>query len=146
MSKPSRRLLVFVAALLLVCALPVAALAYTLGRMMFVPPVAGTRLAGYDGLRADGACASHASTHGGQVWVCNGSFRLSSRFVVVDHNSGAVAWCVEQVDEGHFVPDRAQRLGPLVVEPYPLIPSDWGNCTEMLPVQVGLTVDLILSR
>jgi hypothetical protein len=146
MPKPSRRLLLFVAALLLVCGLPVAGLAYALARTVFVPPVAGTRFAGYDGLRLDGGCANRSGTRGGQVWVCNGSFRLSSRFAVVDHNMGAVAWCVEQVDEAHFERNAAQRIGPLVVDVFPSVPGDWGNCPEMVPIQAGLTVDVILSH
>ena len=146
MPKLSRRVGLLVVGLLGVCVLPVAGLTAVVGRTMFVPPVAGTRFAGYDGLQLDGGCANQPSSRGGQVLVCRGAFRLRSRFAVVEHNTEAVGWCIEQVNESHFAPNSVRRLGPLVLEPFPLIPADWGNCPQMLPVQAGMAAELIFNH
>ena len=143
MPKLSRRLWVFSAALLIVLLTPLAVFVFVSVRAVFTPPVAGTKFFSYDGLRLAGACDSQPSSQGGQVLLCTINFRISSRFAVVDHSSAAVGWCIDRVNETHFSTASPQRLGPLLVGHVPIVPADWGECSDMVPRQVGLYGQLV---
>ena len=83
---PSRRLILFSAAVLALLAAPLALFVFSAVREVLTPPVEGTRFLSYDGLYPDAGCANSPSAKGGQVLVCNLSFHVDSRFVVVDHD------------------------------------------------------------
>ena len=146
MPKPSRRLLIFVAVVLVVFVAPLVFFAAVALHDVFTPPVAGTQFLSYDGLSAAGGCTNQASSTGGQVWLCNFSFRIDSRFVVVDHDSPAVGWCIQRVNEAHFDLTPPQKFGPLLIAGVPIVPPDWGNCSNMVPRRVGLNAELVLKH
>ena len=142
----SRRLLVFCALVGLVIVVPVALFVFVSVRAVFTPPVAGTAFFSYDGLDLNGSCDNQPSSQGGQVTLCSLSFRINSRFAVVDRTSGAVGWCIQQVNEAHFVVTPPKKFGPLLVGSVPSVPPDWGNCTEMVPRRAGMYAELVLKH
>ncbi len=146
MPKPSRRLLLFCAAALLVIAAPLVIFGAVAVRAVLTPPVAGTQFFSYDGLSMNGACDNQPSSQGGQVWLCNFSFRIDSRFAVVDRESPAVGWCIQQVNEAHFNVTPPRQFGPLLVGRLPTVSPDWGNCSAMVPRRVGLYAELVLKH
>ena len=146
MPKPSRALILFSTGALLLLALPVVLAAYALARTVFVPPVRGTRFLSYDGALFDGACTDQRSTRGGQVLVCSASFHISSRFQIINHETGAVAWCIARLDDSHFELHPPLRIGPLIVNTDPPVPTAWGGCTEMIPIQAGRHAQIILNH
>jgi len=146
MPKPSRRLLIFCAVVLILLAAPVIFFAAVAVHDVFTPPVAGTQFLSYDGLSVSGACSNQPSSQGGQVWLCNASFRIDSRFVVVDRESSAVGWCIQRVNEAHFDVTPPQKFGPLLVGRLPIVPPDWGNCSNIVPRRTGLYAELVLKH
>ena len=146
MPQPSRRRLLFSAAFLLLIVAPLALFVFTAMRAVFTPPVAGTQFFSYDGLALSGSCDNQPSSQGGQVLLCNVSVRINSRFVVVDHDSPAVGWCVQQVNNAHFDTTPPMKFGPLLVGHVPNVPPDWGNCGEMVPRRAGMYVELVLKH
>ena len=131
---------------ILLLALLLALSATVVVRAVTVRPVAGTRLLSFDGFHVSGTCTDSPSSLGGHVLVCDGTIRALSNFVVVDHNAGAVAWCMEHVDQGHFNTQAPAQFGPLLISAYHSIPTDWSGCTEMLPIQTGFYAHLILKH
>jgi hypothetical protein len=146
MPNPSRRLVLFCAVLLIVLAAPMAFFVFMTVRAVFQPPVDGTRFLSYDGLHLDGSCANQPSTKGGQVLACNFQFHIDSRFVVINHDIGAVAWCVQRVDEAHFLVRPSKSIGPLLVGNMPTVPSDWNRCADIVPRRTGFYADLVLRH
>src|SRR5260221_9234613 len=130
--QPSRRLILFCAVVLIVIAVPLGFLAFWAVHAVVTPPVDGTRFLSYEGLSTDSSCANSLSARGGQALICFVSFHFDSRFAIVDHNSGAVAWCVQRVDDSYFNPEPIKTYGPLTIGAYPVVPSDWSSCTALV--------------
>jgi hypothetical protein len=141
---PSRRLIAFVAAILLLLALPVAIAAFAVLRAALTPPVPHTRLFAFDGLQLHGNCYDSPAAKGGRALVCSGYWHVDSRWEILNHDSGAVAWCVQREDDWHFNQEPPKAFGPLAVGRYPPVPPDWGLCGQMLPVQIGLYGQVII--
>jgi hypothetical protein len=146
MPKLSRRLLVFSAAFLIVLLAPLAVFGYVTVRNVFMPPVAGTKFLSYDGLHLDGFCVDQPSTKGGQVLTCSYQFHLDSRFQVINHNNGAISWCVERVNDAHMDFRPPNITGPLLWGSMLSVPADWGDCTRTIPKRAGLYAELILKH
>jgi hypothetical protein len=144
--QPSRRLILFCAVGLILVVAPLAFFVFWAVREVVTPPVTGTRFLSYEGLSTDGACANSLSARGGQALMCFVSFHFDSRFAIVDHNSGAVAWCVQRVDDSYFNPEPIKTYGPLTVGTYPVVPSDWSNCTALVPKRAGMYLQIILRH
>ena len=144
--KPSRRLILFVAALLVLFALPVVAGAIWVARAVFISPVAGARFIGLDRLQLSGSCTNNPSSLGGRVLDCNASFRADSQFAILNHDPGAVAWCIDRITESHMDHRSVTGYGPLIVGLYPPVSPDYGGCTQMLPITNGLFAELILKH
>jgi len=144
--QPSRRLLLFCTFVLLLILAPLAFFVFSVLHAMFTPPVEGTRFLSYEGLTTNGGCSNSPSTKGGQVLECYFSFHLDSRFAVVDQQSGAVAWCIQRVDDSYFNPEQVKTFGPLTMGIYPIVPSDWSNCTELVPRRAGMYAQIILRH
>jgi hypothetical protein len=142
----SRRLKLFVAALLLLLVAPLVVGAVLLARALFVPPVPGARFIGFDRLQVDGSCTNNPSSLGGRVLDCNASFRADSQFAILNHDSGAVAWCIERISDSHMDHRSVTSYGPLIVGRYPTVAPDYGGCTQMLPITTGLFAELILKH
>ena len=143
MPKPSRRLLLFATACLVVVLAPLALAGFVAVRGVLTPPVTGTRFLSLDGPRLDGGCTDHPSTLGGNVLICNFRVQVNSRFAVVDHSSAAVGWCVQRVNDAHFEFHPPTAIGPLLVGIIRSVPPDWGNCTEIVPQRAGMFVEFM---
>jgi len=144
--QPSRRLILFCAAVLLIIVAPVAFFVFSAVRQVFTPPIEGTRFLSYDGLSPAVACDNSPSAKGGQVLVCNLSFHVDSRFAIVDRDSRATAWCIQQLNSAHYLVQPPKTIGPMVVGTFPTVPPDWGACTTMVPRRAGLYVTLYLKH
>jgi hypothetical protein len=126
--------------------LALAVAAVSVARAVFVPPVPGTRLIGVDGLHLDGSCTNNPSAKGGRVLDCNGYFYADSRFAILNHDSGAVAWCIERINDSHLDRKPVTTFGPLIVGTYPAIAADFGGCTQMLPIRTGMYAQIIVKH
>jgi hypothetical protein len=144
--QPSRRLILFCAVVLTLVVAPLAFFVFSAVREVVTPPVTGTRFLSYDGLFPEGACANSPSAKGGQVLVCDLSFHIDSRFAIVDRDSRATAWCIQQLDQAHFLVQSPRTIGPLVIGTFPIVPPDWGECTTMVPRRAGLYVQIFLQH
>src|SRR5438876_10636360 len=131
MPKPSRPVLLFSSAVVILMVLPVVLAGLALARVVFIPPVSGARFIGYDGLHFDTTCEDSPAAKGGQVLICNGYYHIDSRFEVINHDYAAVCWCIQRIDDWHFNQQPSKHFGPLSFGSYPPIPPDWGGCTEM---------------
>ena len=144
--QPSRRLILFCAVVLILIAAPLAFFVFSAVREIFTPPVTGTRFLSYDGVFPAGSCDNSPSNKGGQVLVCNLSFHVDSRFAIVDHNERAVSWCIQQINEAHYLAQPPQTIGPMVVGTFPTVPPDWGECTTMVPRRAGIFLSIYLHH
>ena len=144
--KPTPRLALFSLAVLLLLALPLLLAAAALLRAVFTPPVRGTRLAGYDGAHLEAGCTDNDGGHGRRVWLCSANFHMDSRFEIVNHDPAAVAWCVQRVNEWYFNARPAKTYGPLLVGSYPPVPRDWGGCTRLIVMKVGMYARLTIDH
>jgi hypothetical protein len=144
--QPSRRLVVFCALVLIVIVAPLAFFVISAFHELITPPVAGTRFLSYDGLFPSGSCDNQPSDKGGQVLVCDLSFHLDARFAIIDRDSRATAWCIQQINEAHFLVQPPKTIGPLVIGLFPTVPADWGECTTMVPKRAGVYVQVFLHH
>ena len=144
--QPSRRLIVFAALVLILIVAPLAIFVLSAMRQVITPPVAGTKFLSYDGVFPSGSCDNLPSDKGGQVLVCNFAFHVDSRFAIVDHNSRATSWCIQQINSSHYLVQPPQTIGPLVVGTFPPVPPDWGECATLVPRRAGMYVTLYLKH
>jgi len=144
--QPSRRLLLFCTFVLLLILAPLAFFVFAALRQIVTPPITGTKFLSYDGVFPAGACDNQPSGKGGQVLVCNFSFHVDSRFAIVDRDSRATAWCIQQINEAHYEVQPPKTIGPLVVGTFPPVPADWGECTTMVPRRAGLYLAIYLKH
>ena len=151
MPKLSPRFLTFLLAVLLVLAAPLVIVGLLGLRTALTPPVSGTAFLRFDDLDISGNCEDTPSTKGGSVLVCAGVLRLDSLFAVVDHNTSAVSWCIERLNDAHYDVQPPGHigpliLGPLIISPLAMVPADWGSCADIVPRRSGLSLRLVLKH
>jgi hypothetical protein len=151
MPKLSSRLLAFILAVALVLVAPLVIVGLLGLRTALTPPVSGTAFVRFDDLDVSGSCEDTPSTKGGNVLACAGVLRVDSLFAVVDHNTSAVSWCSERINDAHYDVQPPGHmgpliLGPLIISPMPVVPADWGSCADIVPRRSGLSLRLVLKH
>jgi hypothetical protein len=131
---------------LFLLALPFAIAAVVLAHAVLAPPIPNTRLISFDGLHLESQCVDRPSTRGGQVLVCAAFLHADSQFEVLNHDSSAIAWCGQRIDDLVSNPGHSQTFGPLVLEWYAPSPPYGTVCGQIVPLRVGVYAHMILKH
>jgi hypothetical protein len=142
----ARHLLLLAAPPVLVLGLPLLIATLALARVVFLPPVANTRLLGFDGLQVHGGCLDGTNGPRGRLWECRWDVHLDSRFAIVAHDPAAMEWCAALVRNDSNPNSRTVRLGRATLGLFPAIWSGWTGCGQMIPLQAGFYFDLSIEH
>ena len=139
----ARRAVLLALPILLMLGLPLVLAALAVARLVLLPPAPHTQLIGFDGLQADGFCAGGAAAPGqARPTACRWSAHLDSRFEILHHDPAAAALC--RALQAHYYDPRwlNVRLGGLRVGVLAPVNSWWAGCSDMIPLEYGVYVDL----